>query len=135
LAAYDYAIRQHGKLTLQKHLLDAAKIAEAGFPIDRTYARSLAATANELRQFAATRAIFLSADGQPWKEGEILKQRDLAKTYRAIAEHGLRWFYQGAFAEETGNWMKQNGGLLRAEDFRAYQIKLREPIITTYRGF
>ena len=38
LAAYDYAIRQHGKLTLKKHLLDAAKIAAAGFPIDRTYA-------------------------------------------------------------------------------------------------
>ena len=135
LAAYDYAIRQHGKLTLKKHLLDAAKIAAAGFPIDRTYARSLAATANEIKQFGATRAIFLNADGQPWKEAEILKQPDLAKTYRTIAEHGTRWFYQGTFAQAVDDWMKQNGGLLRVEDFRSYEIKLREPIITTYRGY
>src|SRR5262245_33168796 len=74
LAAYDYAIRRYGKSTLKKHLLNAAQIAETGFHIDRSYARSLAATANEINQFAATRAIFLDANGQPMREGEILKQ-------------------------------------------------------------
>jgi gamma-glutamyltranspeptidase/glutathione hydrolase len=30
--------------------------------------------------------------------------------------------------------MKANGGLLNIEDFSRYQMKLREPVVTTYRG-
>ena len=135
LAAYDYAIRQHGKLTLEKHLFDAARIAEDGFPIDRAYAGSLRATALELKRFLATRAIFLQPDGEPRKAGDILKQPDLAKTYRAIARDGIGWFYRGPFAQATEDWMKHNDGLMRVEDFERYQVKLREPLRTTYRGY
>src|SRR5262245_26511508 len=38
LAAYNYAIQHHGKLTLKNHLLNAAQIADDGFRLDRTYA-------------------------------------------------------------------------------------------------
>ena len=134
VAAYDYAIQHYGKLTLKNHLLNAAQIAEAGFPIDRTYAGRLKATAGELKQFPATRAIFLRPNQEPWRHGEILKQPDLAKSYRAIAQQGTGWFYRGPFAKAAEEWMKNNGGLLRLEDFNSYQIKLREPVRTTYRG-
>jgi gamma-glutamyltranspeptidase/glutathione hydrolase len=134
LAAYDDAIRHHGKLPLRTHLLAAAKIAEDGFPLSRTYAQRLVSAAEELRQFPPARAIFLKPDGQPLRQGDWLRQPDLARSYRGIATQGTNWFYGGPFATATEQWMKGNGGLMTANDLKAYEIKLREPVRTTYRG-
>jgi gamma-glutamyltranspeptidase/glutathione hydrolase len=134
LAAYDYAARQFGKLPLRQHLLAAAKIAADGFVIDPNYARRIEATAAELKQFPASREIFLHADGTARRSGETLVQVDLAKTYRAVAEHGVDWFYRGAYADATADWMKKNGGLLTRADFEKYEVRIREPVRTTYRG-
>jgi gamma-glutamyltranspeptidase/glutathione hydrolase len=135
LAVYDYALKHFGKLSLRDHLLPAAKLARNGFPIDRSYAAKLAETADELAQFSESRRVLLKPDGQPYKAGEILKQPDLAASYEQIAQHGIEWFYQGAFAEKIEPWMRQNGGLITSNDFREYKIALREPIRTRYRGF
>jgi len=135
LAAYDQALRRCGKLSLENLLLSAAKIAEGGFTLNRHYAQRLAATATELRQFESARVIFLNAEGEPWRVADRLRQVDLAKTYRAIAEQGINWFYRDQFAQATAEWMKRNGGLLTGDDFRKYEVKVREPIRTTYRGY
>jgi gamma-glutamyltranspeptidase/glutathione hydrolase len=133
VAACGLAMKQHGRLTLKNHLLAAAKIAEEGFAISNAYASRLASAAKDLSLFPASKAIFLRADGEPLKAGEVLKQSDLAKTYRAIAQNGIDWFYGGAFARAVADWMKQNGGLLTRDDFARYQAKLREPLRTNYR--
>ena len=65
----------------------------------------------------------------------MLKQPDLARSYEAIAAQGTGWFYGGPFAAEAARWMGANGGLLTAADFRDYQLKQREPLRTTYRGY
>ena len=134
LAAYQYALEHYGKRSLKTLLLAAAGLAEQGFAINRHYAGALAATAEELKAFDASRAIFFGSDGSPFKPGDTLKQPDLAQTYRAIAEQGLPWFYRGPFARAAGDWMSTNGGLLGTEDFRKYEAKIREPVRTTYRG-
>ena len=133
LAAYDYALHRHGRLSLKELLPAGAKVAEHGFPISRHYAERLAASAKELKMFEASRAAFLP-DGVGKEAGAILRLPDLAKTYRAIAEAGPDWFYRGPFAAATADWMKNNGGRLTVEDFRGYRAKLREPVFTTYRG-
>ena len=133
LAVYDYAERRYGKLSLKELLLPAARIAENGFALDRSYAVRLAASAKELSMFEAARAAFLP-DGRPKKAGEILRLPDLAKTYRSVATDGVDWFYRGPFARATAAWMRRNGGLLKVEDFRNYRAKIRDPIVTTYRG-
>jgi gamma-glutamyltranspeptidase/glutathione hydrolase len=134
LAAYDQALRQFGKLTLKAHLLAAARLAENGFALNRTYAQRLAATADELSQFESSKAVFLKADGLPFRQGEVLRQPDLANSYRAMAEQGIGWFYGGPFAEATERWMRANRGVLTAADFKHYPLRPREPLRTTYRG-
>ena len=104
LAAYAAAIESHGTKTFRELILPAAKVAEEGFPIDRVYAGSLRATRHQIVRFPATRAVLLKPSGEPYAEGERLVQRDLAKTYRAIAEGGTDWFYGGPFAERVGQW-------------------------------
>ncbi|HTG45980.1 MAG TPA: gamma-glutamyltransferase [Verrucomicrobiae bacterium] len=135
VAAYEYAIKHFGKLSWTETVLPAAELAARGFKLDRSYAGRLAGVANDMKQFASTRAVFLNPVGQPWKAGETLKQPALAASYRALAEQGSDWFYKGAFAAAAGEWMKENGGLITSEDFRNYKLKLRDPLHTTYRGY
>lgn len=134
LRAYELALKMHGKLKLANLLLPAAEIAEKGFPIDEVYERKLAATADKLRKFPASAAIFFKADGSPLKKGDILVQKDLAKTYRAVAEHGTAWFYEGEYAQKVEAWMKENGGIMTAADIAGYKAVEREPVKARYRG-
>jgi gamma-glutamyltranspeptidase/glutathione hydrolase len=134
LAACALALRAYGKISLKEHLLAAAQIAEQGFPLDDRYAAALREQATVLARFPTSSAIFLKPNGAPREQGEILKQPDLARTYRSIAEQGLDWFYGGPFAEAAERWMKENRGLLTAADFAAYHAVQREPISTTYRN-
>ena len=128
LAVYDYAMRKFGKRTLKEHLGNAAKIAEDGFTLDATYAGRLAATAKELKQFGGA---FLKPDGSPYGRGEIMKQPELAESYRAIAKNGIGWFYGGEFARKA----EAVGGLFTIADFKDYRMKIRLPVRTTYRGY
>jgi gamma-glutamyltranspeptidase/glutathione hydrolase len=134
LAAYDMALKKHGRLTLADHLRATADIAERGFAIDEVFARKLAAVADEIRMFPASAAVFLKPDGSVLKQGDVLVQEDLAASYRAMAEHGLGWFYGGEFARLTEEWMKDNGGILTARDFANYKALEREPVRAVYRG-
>lgn len=135
LAAYDRALEEHGRLALADVLRPAAEIAEQGFPIQRSYAGAIAGAADKLARFEGSRAVLLKADGTPYQAGEVLKQPDLARTYRAIAERGPEWFYRGPFAEKVGRWMAQNGGILSADDFARYEPRGREPVVTRYRQY
>ncbi len=135
LAAYDLALKKCGLKTLGELLLPAAEIAEHGFPIDRNYAGKLADKAQFLAKFAGSRAALLKLDGSAYDEGEVLRQPDLARSYRKMAEHGPDWFYRGEFAAQVGQWMAENGGILTAEDFADYRAVERTPIVTTYRNW
>ncbi len=134
LAVYDAAVSQYGTKSLRDLLLPAADIAEHGFPIDAHFADRDDAEHANLAKFPDARAIFLHADGSPLKEGEIVKQPDLARSYRAIASEGTGWFYHAPYPQGVERWMKENGGLVTAADFAGYEMRSREPVRTTYRG-
>lgn len=135
LAAYAYAVRKYGRKELKDSLLPSAAVAENGFKPDEHYAAMLRDSAKDLARFEASRAIFLKSNGTPYKQGEVLKQPDLAATYRNVAEQGIGWFYQGPFGDMVENWMKQHGGIMTARDLQDYKIVLREPLASPYRGY
>jgi gamma-glutamyltranspeptidase/glutathione hydrolase len=134
VAAFEYAVKHFGKKSFADLLLPAANIAENGFPLPGNYARLIEAGTNDLKKFPASAAIFL-LEGRLPKAGDILKQPDLAKTFRSIAAQGADWFYRGTFAAALETWMKANGGILTSNDFANYHIELREPVATSYRGY
>jgi gamma-glutamyltranspeptidase/glutathione hydrolase len=134
LATYAQAAREHGRKPLSELIAPATRIAEEGFPLSALYARRVRATAADLSRFPASRAIFFRRDGQPLGEGEVLRQPDLVRSYRAIAREGPDWFYRGEYAAAVETWMRANQGLLTAADFRDYVVKSRSPVSSTYRG-
>ncbi len=135
LAVYAQVVEKYGRKKLADLLLPAAKIAEDGFPIDFVYARRLESTAAKLQLFKSPRAIFFKADGSPLLEGEVLKQADLARSYRAMAQDGVDWFYRGPFAKAVAAWMQVHGGIMTEADFANYVVKQREPLVSDYRGY
>lgn len=135
LAAYDLALREHGRRTLQELVLPVATLAETGFPLNRPSAAALRASARLLRQFSGPEVDLLPRDGTPPEEGQWVRQPDLARTLRGIAREGTNYFYRGPVAQAVGRWMAEHGGLLTADDFAAYRPVVRQPLVTTYRGW
>ena len=134
LAAYEFAVEHYGKRKLSDLILPAAEIAERGFVLDAGYARNLKRVAKDLARFTSSRAVFFKG-GKPLTRRNVLKQPDLAATYRSIAGQKSDWFYRGPFAQAVEQWMKSNGGILTAEDFKNYHICVRAPILSRYRGY
>ena len=135
LAAYARAVERYGRLPLKRSLRQAAARARQGFTATPVFVSRLRPTAPLLRRFPESRRVFLKPDGSPFAVGERVSYPDLARTYEAIAEHGIAWFYQGTFAQKVGRWMAEHGGVLTAEDFAAYRPVDRQPIRTSYRSY
>ena len=135
LAAWASVVGRFGRLPLADALRAGIRHAREGFAIDAVYARKLKATAKDLALFPASKEIFLRPDGQPWPEGHMLVQKDLAATYEEISERGPEWFYEGDFASATADYMRGNGGIMTAEDFARYRVVEREPLVTRYRDW
>ena len=116
LAAYERAVREHGKLDFSKLLLPAANVAEKGFVVSSAYEKALRETVHQLRGDPESNRILLkpsaekNGDRQIYTQGDTLKQVDLARTYRKIATEGLDWFYKGEFCQRTEQWMQANEG-------------------------
>ncbi len=135
LAVYDHALRKHGSSTLASHLNNAALIAELGFRINSKFSSRLEAEQNGLARFAGLGSAFFQKGGKVLAGGDVLRQPDLAETYRSIAREGIGWFYGGAFADATAAWMRDHGGIITRNDFENYKIREREAIRTAYRGY
>jgi gamma-glutamyltranspeptidase/glutathione hydrolase len=132
---YAYAVEHFGHKKLADLLRPAADLAEHGIRVDRAEAARIRTQAGTMAKYPGMAAVFLHPDGTPLDEGDTIRQPDLAASYRALADQGPDWFYKGPFAKAVGSWMADNGGVLSADDFAAYQMKLRDPLVTSYRGY
>lgn len=135
VAAYDYMLKRGGKFTLKDCLLPAARLAEQGFALSQVSSDRITRSAKNLALFPATAKILLDGEGKPWPAGHHLLQKDLAATYKQLAEKGIDYFYRGAFAQAVDQWMRDNGGIVTKEDFARYQLLLRKPVYSEYRGY
>ncbi|MCX6886353.1 MAG: gamma-glutamyltransferase [Verrucomicrobia bacterium] len=134
VAAFDYAIGHFGRKSMAEVLAPAIRLAEEGFVLNAMQADRIASAKEDLEKFESSKAVFFRK-GRPLAAGERLKQKDLAATYRHLAKEGVDWFYRGGFARAAGDWMGANGGILSSADFSTYNVVIREPVETTYRGW
>ncbi|HHF7349401.1 TPA: gamma-glutamyltransferase [Legionella feeleii] len=134
-AALVYIAEHYGRLPLAKSLAPAIRFAEEGFIVDHqfNYFSVMDDRLQMLQRFPATAAVFLH-DGKPYQIGERLKQPDLAKTLRLLAEKGHDGFYRGEVAERLVKGVNAAGGIWSLKDLAAYQIKVREPLQGAYHN-
>ncbi len=128
------AWQEQGKSPWKDLLGPAIELAENGFAISPGLAQSLQGILPRMQRYPASVAQFSKA-GVPYEEGEILKQPDLARTLRRIAEQGPPGFYEGETAALIERDMQRHGGWITRDDLRNYQAKRREPVRGSYRGY
>ena len=124
--------RAFGRQSLRDDLATAIDLAERGFPISRKLSVSIAADP-ALVQFPSSRAIF-TRDGVPLPEGALLVQRDLAETFREVADTGETSFYRGRLAKAILEALDEDNGLFVDDDLAGYQARWQDPISVDYRG-
>lgn len=137
VAGLAYAQKKYGKLPLADVMAPAIKLAEDGFDVSQALERSLSSASARklLGRFPESARVFYKANGDPYAEGEIFKQPDLAKTLRLIATKGPDAFYRGPIADLIAAEMTRSGGLITKEDLASYKPVEREPVTGTYRGY
>ncbi len=128
------AHKRFGRLPWRSLLEPAIRFAQKGFYINALQAAMLKHHAKKLLQFAQTARIFYPQN-RPLKEGEILRQEDLAQTLKRIQKSGIRDFYQGKTAHLIADDMRKNGGLISLKDLNRYRAIWRKPIKISYRGY
>jgi gamma-glutamyltranspeptidase/glutathione hydrolase len=124
-----------GKFSLADLLAPAIRLARDGLPVEDDTADSLLEFSDRFVRWPSSAKIFLKPDGSALREGDILRQRDLAATLEAIARNGPRGFYQGAVAEKIAAAVQAAGGIMTADDLKNYRAIEREPVRGSYRGY
>ena len=131
VAGMVYAEKKYGKLTLKQVIAPAIRLAREGYALTWEEASDL--HDRHLAEFPESRRVF-QRNGDYYNPGEVFRQPDLARTLERIAETPDD-FYHGALARELAAAMQKGGGLITAEDLAHYEVKEREPVHGTYRGY
>jgi len=131
VAGMVYAEQKYGKLTLRQVIAPAIRLAREGYVL--TWEEASDMHDRHLAEFSESHRVF-QRNGDYYKPGEIFRQPDLARTLERIAEHPDD-FYHGALARELAAAMQKGGGLITADDLAHYEVKEREPVRGTYRGY
>ena len=131
VAGLVYAEKKYGKLSLEKAIAPAIQLARDGFSLAYEDAEDL--RDEDLAKFADSLRIF-QRNGKYYQPGEVLKQPELARTLERIAKNPDD-FYHGTLARELTAAIQKGGGLITTDDLARYEVKEREPIRGTYRGY
>ncbi len=134
VAGMHLAWSKFGKLPWARLIGPATRLAREGFAVSSALERSLLKYRERLYLCRESRRVFLR-DGEPYREGDILRQPDLANTLERIAQDGPGAFYQGVIADRIVDDMKAHGGRLTRQDLANYRSLWREPVRGSYRGY
>src|SRR5256885_2956036 len=131
VAGMTYAEQKYGKLTLKQVMAPAIKLAREGFSL--TWEEAEWMHDQYLAKFPESHRVF-QRNGDYYKPGELFQQPDLARTLEGIAANPDD-FYHGSLAREIAAAMQKGGGLITADDLAHYEVKEREPVHGTHRGY
>ena len=135
LDAWLMAHERFGSLPFPQLLEPAIELASQGFPVSHRLSRWIAGEQGVLGAHPPTARIFLS-QGRPPRAGEILTQKDLARTLEKVASEGRGPFYEGDIGRAIVRACQELGGLFTDRDFTEHRaVGWSEPLATTYQGY
>lgn len=144
-ATWERALERWGSLSLGDALEPAIDVADNGFTVDETFNLQTAENQVRFEAFPATSELYLPGGKAP-AVGTVLKNPDLADTYRLLGDEGTGAFYEGPLADEIAatvqNPQKTSTtklpvpkGFMTAEDLANYKVLDQDPTHVEYRGY
>jgi gamma-glutamyltranspeptidase/glutathione hydrolase len=148
LATWAEAAERFGTMPLSRLLRPGMTLADRGFVVDQTFHDQTVMNQPRLAAFTSSRSLFLTPDGQAPPVGSVLRNPDLARTYRLIAHDGPDALYGGAIgaalvdtvrnpplAADASLGFPVPSGVMTTDDLVNYSAPLRDPTHVTYRGY
>ncbi|PHR93825.1 MAG: gamma-glutamyltransferase [Robiginitomaculum sp.] len=129
------ALETYGTMTRKQVMAPAIKLASRGVPVSYGMAQALRSSKQYLAKDPSSLDYFFKPDGGFYRQGDKLKQKDLAKTLKRISRKGSAGFYQGETAALLVAEMQDGGGLITLEDMKNYKSVTRKSVHGTYRGY
>ncbi|MBN9742413.1 gamma-glutamyltransferase [Amycolatopsis sp. A1MSW2902] len=144
LATWQRALQRWGKFSLADNLKPAEKVAQRGFVVTPEFERQTQSVAAKLGHFSPSAQLFLPGGAAP-KAGSVLRNPDLAATYRQIAREGIGAFYGGSVGRDLVRTVQNPPaapgtatpltGPMQLSDLRAYRALDGTPTHINYRGY
>ncbi|KZW99604.1 gamma-glutamyltransferase [Pseudoalteromonas luteoviolacea] len=129
---------KYGKLKWRKLFIPAIELAGKGFAVSPRLHMLLKKEFNPGLTKLSPAKDYFYPDGKPLAIDKIVKNPELAKIYKEIAEYGPKAFYEGKYAEDMVRAVQKSEiapGLLSMEDLANYQSKERAPVCTSYHEY
>ena len=128
---------KYGSLPLEEVLADAIRYAEEGFPVSEVIAENWRSGMRHqgIPEFAEN---YLLREGDRWRAprlGEVFRQPDIGRTFRALAKGGIEVFYRGEIARRIASYLESKGSLIRLGDLQKHSSTWVEPVSTEYKGY
>lgn len=132
-----------GRVSWPALIAPAVRLAADGFPVDEylysfwrrdTQVEDVVPPWKTLTATPACAAIY-THDGDVYRPGERLVQRDYARTLERLAGTGADDFYEGEIAQEIARDVLSHGGLFTLDDLRRYRSLSGEALRGAYRGY
>ncbi|MQS15160.1 gamma-glutamyltransferase [Streptomyces kaniharaensis] len=144
-ATWDAALREWGSRSLADNLRPAERIADDGFVVNPTFRGMTEDNYARFKDFPATASLFLPGGRLP-EVGSVLRNPDLAATYRQLGKDGVKAFYQGDIGRDVVNTLQHppvdpasgrraRPGTVDAADLAAYQVRRQAPTHVAYRDY
>jgi len=127
--------RDHGSgnISLRQLLLPAIQLAERGFSISYGFARVLNVFHDFFINDDGAKAVFIKKNGEPWRAGDKLVQRDLARTLKLISRKGRAGFYEGKTAQLIKREMAEGNGFITKDDLDNYRSVYRTVVTKNFK--
>ncbi len=135
VAGMAYALEKWGTMSMAEVLAPAIELAEDGFAVSYEFSRIMASRQSRYSNIPTMMKYFYKPDGSAYEAGEVLVQKDLAKTLRAIANGGADAFYKGEIADLLVAEMQRGNGFITKQDMANYKVREMKPVMGTYRGY
>lgn len=119
---------RHGRLQWREVVASAEQLARFGHPVSRAFALDLASVGPALLVDDGARTMFGSESGGLVREGDMVKELDLAATLGLIRARGVGPFYSGPYANNLVNAVNRVGGSLSIEALRSYTPDWRDTV-------
>jgi len=146
-------LAEYGTLSLADVLGPSIQMAE-GYPIEAQLIGRIEAEKARIKEWPYSRAVFLPHLGEARetpRPGEVFRQPDLLDTLRKLVEAERQAlargksrkeaiyaaydrFYKGDIGAEIARGTQEQGGLITKEDLARWQVRIEQPVKTTYKG-
>ncbi len=137
LAGWCELVRAHGRKPLADVLAPAIRLAADGFPLVEFNVAGINEVAIELRAhpaFCEDWARNYTGGAGQMRQGAILRQPELARSFEGIAAEGPGYLHGGALGERIVAHVQKLGGVLTLDDLKAVRPIWRESLAGPYRG-